>query len=347
MKRRMKKTTKQYIMVAIICLVVIGGAAATATFVMVDSVNQKHEIELAKVNEALESNMRTAYIAIQDISPGEIITEDKVVVRSVYAGQPQECFMTQADIGKTALIPIQAETFVLSAALSEQEVDPELREVEYDVININTNVVDKDTVDVRVMYPNGENYIVLSKKIIRNYTPEFPNCFFWMDAEEILRMSAAIVDAALYPGTVLYTTKYVEPAIQEGSKVTYTPSLSTLSLIENDPNIVERSSQQIAKDVRKALENRLALSANSDVNDVDWNVDSDMFPGYYIDEEPEDYTTPTPTPTPEMIETGDAGDDQGFYEVEDDSVYYTDENDDFFYYSEEEDDMKGVAELGQ
>ncbi len=64
-------------------------------------------------------------------------------------------------------------------------------------------------------------------------------------------MSAAIVDASLYHGSKLYMTKYIEPNIQEASIITYTPSVSILSLIENDPNIVNRCSQVLNKEVRR------------------------------------------------------------------------------------------------
>ena len=131
-----------------------------------------------------------------------------------------------------------------------------------------------DTVDVRIFFPNGESYVVLSKKVMKEYVQETASVFLWMDEEEQLRMSAAIVDAALYPGAKLYVTKYIEPNIQEASVITYTPSLPILSLIEDDPNIVARCSQKLNKDVRKALENRLSDSMKTDVTAINWYVDS-------------------------------------------------------------------------
>jgi hypothetical protein len=132
-----------------------------------------------------------------------------------------------------------------------------------------------DTVDVRIFYPNGESYVVLAKKEIKGLLPDTLGVYFWLEEEELLRMSAAIVDAGLYPGSRLYVTKYIEPNIQEASVVTYTPSLSILSLIENDPNIIERCSQDLSKGVRKALENRLAESITAGVSNISWDINSD------------------------------------------------------------------------
>jgi hypothetical protein len=156
--------------------------------------------------------------------------------------------------------------------LTETKVSSDLREVEYQILNINSNILSNDTIDVRIVFPNGESLVVLSKKIIKGITEGTVMCYLWLDPQEILKMSAAIVDAALYPGTRLITTKYIEPSIQDASEVTYTPSLSILELLETDPNILERSSKELEKEVRKALENRLAYSMSTDVSEINWDI---------------------------------------------------------------------------
>lgn len=335
MKRKMKKTTKQYIIVAIMCIVIIGGAAAFTTYVMVDVAKDKYTAMLDDANNRLAQNERTVLLTVEDIGPGELITEDKVVRETILASYPQEDFMTMDEIGKTSLIAIRSGTGILSSMLSAQEIDKEIRELEYDVININSNINSEDTVDVRIMFPNGENYIILSKKIIRNYVPGQANCFLWLDEEELLRMSAAIVDASLYNGTKLYITKYVEPAIQEASKITYTPSLSILSLLETNPNILEISSKELSKDVRKALENRLARSMELNVAETDWNVPDNTFSGepesvqkdengneIPIENIPDEFDNESAIDIlPPMIETGQIDDEQ----ISDDYLYYADE----------------------
>lgn len=295
MKRRIKKSTKQYIIVALICIIVIGGAAAATTYVMTDSVKDKYKGLLDKAYEEKLLNTRGVYVAVGDIMPGDPITNDNVLYVAVYSQQPQDTFITEADIGKVALIKLPAGTYVTRDMLSEYVLDKEVREVQYDVILINENTVSDDTVDVRIVFPNGEDYIVLSKKVIKNYVPGETTCYFWLNEEEILRMSAAIVDASRYAGTTLSIAKYIEPSIQEASKVTYTPSISTLSLLETNPNILEKSSQELEKRVRKALENRLAKNSDTDVTEIEWE---DIPDDIYIGEERGITVTPKVTPTP-------------------------------------------------
>lgn len=77
--------------------------------------------------------------------------------------------MTDEDFGKLVLIDIAPGTFVTKSMLTDENVDSDLRETEFDVIYINSNITFNDYVDIRIVFPNGENYIVLTKKSIKKY----------------------------------------------------------------------------------------------------------------------------------------------------------------------------------
>lgn len=42
-----------------------------------------------------------------------------------------------------------------------------LRECEYALITLNSNLKKNDLIDVRIMYTNGENYTILPKNVLR------------------------------------------------------------------------------------------------------------------------------------------------------------------------------------
>ena len=276
LRYRMKRSTKQYIIVALICIIVIGGAAIATAFVITSQIREEYIAKLQDAYNDLEINKRFVYVTTKEISSGEPLSKDNIAKMTVYSSQPQEYFMTEQAIGKVALINLKADTQVLTGMVTENAVSSELREMEYQVITMNSNIIGNDTVDIRIVYPNGESYVVLAKKGMKGISEDAVTCYLWMKEEEILRMSAAIVDASLYPGSKLVTSRYIEPAIQEESVVTYIPSLSILSLLEKDPNIVERCSQELEREVRKALENRLAGSMTTDVSKISWDVDSNL-----------------------------------------------------------------------
>lgn len=274
-RRKLKRTTRQYIIVALICIVLIGTVAISTSIIMIGQIRGEYEDVLNEAVKEMNDNKRTVYIALDDINVGEFLDMELVEERTVYSTQPAESYIVEDELGKAAMIDIPKGTHIIKGMLAEHSVSSVIREVEYEVIHIGANIEANDFVDVRILYPNGENYIVLSKKSLKGFQPGTPLCYLWVDEEELLRMSAAIVDAGLYQGSRLFMTKYIEPNIQDPSTVTYTPNISVLSLIENDPNIINRYSQMLNKEVRMALENRLAERFDLDVSDISWYIDED------------------------------------------------------------------------
>lgn len=305
LRRKIKRSTKQYFIVAVICIIVIGSAAIVTSIIFMEQIRQEYKTLLSKAYSELDMNRREVYVASSDILAGDYITTDNVERKSIYSSQLPETYMEETEMGMVALVDISEGTHIVKNMLADSTISEELRELEYEVINISSNIANNDTVDVRIFYPNGESYVVLSKKVIRGFMPESVYCCLWLEEAEILRMSAAIVDAALYPGASLFMTKYIEPSIQEASVVTYTPSLAILNRLENDPNILIHCSQQLNREVRKALENRLAESMGMDISKIQWEVDSDMITANPIesDTSTSDNTTITPPIEDNQIES--------------------------------------------
>jgi len=271
-QKRIKRTTKQYIIVAFICIVVIGGAAIFTSIIITSQIREEYKSLLAEAYHDMEINQKTVYVATSNIISGDAITKDNVEKLTVYSSQPKAGFITESEIGKIALVNIPTDTQVLNTMLTDSSISSELREMEYGVVSISSNIIDNDTVDVRIVYPNGEDYIILPKKIVKGITLDTHSCFLWLTEEEILRMSSAIVDAFLYTGAKIYTTKYIEPNLQEASLITYEPSVSTLLLIQDNPNIIKTATDELSKLVRKAMENRLAASMNTSVEEIEWEL---------------------------------------------------------------------------
>jgi hypothetical protein len=232
--------------------------------------NYKDEIQLLVTQ--LKTKEVYVYETKDTIPAGTRVTRDNLNYIKSYSDQAQTYFMSEADIGKVTLIEVDKGTHILKSMLTQDYIDSNVREVEFNVFTINSNMKENDFVDIRIMFPNGEDYIVLSKKSVKNLTLESSNCFLWLSEEEILNMSGAIVDAYLYSGTRLYTTKYIEPSLQESSIPTYQPSLSTLKLMELDENIVDKASKELNKRLRKEMENRLADYENTDITQIEWTV---------------------------------------------------------------------------
>ncbi|MEG2512806.1 MAG: SAF domain-containing protein [Acetivibrio sp.] len=215
----------------------------------------EYEEKLEAGAQCLQEKERFLYVAKKDIRAGETLTADMVRYEKGYSSMENHVFAENVE-GKTACARIPKGTQVLHTMLTEN-TEKEAREEEFRVFYLSENLKPYDVVDIRILYPNGENYIVLSKKILKELNQERTTCYLWMEEQETLFISSAMVDAYMTPGAILYTTKYVESEIQKPSIVTYIPSHQVMDLIQKNPNIVESAKLGLEKQVREKLEFRL------------------------------------------------------------------------------------------
>lgn len=182
-----------------------------------------------------------------DLEPAEInewaIPTDAVLRPEEAAGKVMRCDITRNTVVTRSLF------------YSEEEFPDDLRITEYSVINLPAGLEPGNFIDIRIMFPNGLDYIVLSKKKVIDLKKDEGKpvglVVLHMTEEEILRMSSAIVDASLVDGAVLYAVRYVAPDIQKEAARTYPPNLEVLELIASNPNIVEKAVETL--EVRSRL----------------------------------------------------------------------------------------------
>lgn len=145
-----------------------------------------------------------------------------------------------------AKVDLKANTVLTSELLAKGELlASDIRNQEYNIITLPTQITTGEYVDVRLRLPNGQDYIVVSHKQATIPTIEgidSLNCI-WLELSEvdILNMSCAIVEAYKMNGAVLYATRYVEPGLQDAATVTYLPSDEVIALMNKDPNAVQKA----------------------------------------------------------------------------------------------------------
>ena len=146
---------------------------------------------------------------------------------------------------------------------SDEQITDDTRQEEYNVVVLPVDLMTDDYIDIRLMAPNGQNFIVVSK--VKVEIPANSDGTFLADTvkvnlreEEILSMSSAIVEAAGMEGAKLYAVKYVDPVSQEESYPTYianaavtqqlAPRLENGKLVGFDnPNILEAAEKKLVE----------------------------------------------------------------------------------------------------
>ena len=128
---------------------------------------------------------------------------------------------------------------------TDNVITDDVRIQEYNVIVLPIDLADGDYVDIRLMTPNGQDFVVVSKKIVE--IPQNSDGTYVADSvrmtlreDEILAMSSAIVEAAGINGAKLYATKYKEAGMQNAAVPTYRPNdaVTTLIGIDSSPEYI-------------------------------------------------------------------------------------------------------------
>ena len=250
-----RKATIATVILIVLILAVLGlGAWYVITYQ--GKMEGDYQAKVKTLEDRLSSATRTVYVAAADLKAGTMITEDKVTSMDVLTDAVG--FIDSDDFGKTLLVDVCAGTQMMKALISGETVDKELREVEYNYIDVTSNVNLNDFVDVRIMFPDGTDYIVLAKKQVKGLNETKLVCDLWVNEEDILMLDSACVDAYLYKDiddyhrdARIYVTKYILPTVQEPSVPDYSPSKQTAELILNNPNIVAAASQFLSAELRE------------------------------------------------------------------------------------------------
>lgn len=150
-----------------------------------------------------------------------------------------------------AKVTMKKNTVITTELLNKGDnvVQDDVRKQEYNMLILPIDLLTGDYIDVRLMLPSGQDYIVISKKEVEiptiNGTDSEDTIWINLSEDEILHMSCAIVDAYRINGSKLYVTKYTEAGMQKAATPTYPLNESTTKLLQSDPNVLAKAMNEI------------------------------------------------------------------------------------------------------
>lgn len=147
-------------------------------------------------------------------------------------------------------------------ARSDEISTNDLRKEEYNVISLPVDLAPGDYIDVRLILPNGQNYIVISKKKVTipvvNGTYLSDTIQMNLTEEEILKLTCAIIENYQISGSKLYASRYTEAGMQDAAYVTYQPNNYVITLAKNDKNIVNNALKELKKRMIGDIDNAIS-----------------------------------------------------------------------------------------
>lgn len=188
----------------------------------------------------------------------------------------QKEYIETAEKPIIAKVDLKAKTVITSSMLarSDEMTTNDLRKQEYNMIVLPMDLMTGDYVDIRLMLPNGQDYIVISKKeievpIVDGTSYSVDTIWMNLTEDEILTMANAIVEAYMIDGSKLYATKYTDAGMQETAIATYIPSNEVINLMNSDANIQTTAKNALAERYSKVRDRRNDIEGQMDETSKD------------------------------------------------------------------------------
>ena len=250
----MQRKARQSFLLGMLLMLVIAAIVVGILFMQI--MNMKNE------QDATANASKTVYVLKSDIKSGEPISagnlEKQTLVTTLANGEiANPANLTENTLAK---IDLGKGTILTQSMLVEEEEsnDDSLRTQEFNMLTLPTDLQTDDYIDIRFMLPNGQDFIVISKKRVLQSSEN--TIFLKLSEAEILTMSNAIVESYITEGSMLYATKYVDAGIQNAATPTYAVSKEVLDLIDSNANITTTA--------KNALYSRYVANNRTQINNV-------------------------------------------------------------------------------
>lgn len=216
---------------------------------------KKYEQLLGEKQQVIDLATRTAYVTVAEVLPGEVFSEQNTTLIIGLTDEEQESLAGEV-MGKVACTGMDAGMFVHKNQCREESCTETERECIFTEIEFADGFSEYELVDVRLRYPNGENYCVLKKKRLHKTEGNEKESRLRLTEGEQVLMSAALYDASFYTGTRLYFVSYLAEELQKESESYYIPPYSSImQLLPMEDKAVPVKMSWIA--LREELEIRL------------------------------------------------------------------------------------------
>ena len=165
----------------------------------------------------------------------------------------EKTIVATIDIPKGTVITEKMLALKSEAVTDTNSINSTYRLVEYSMIMLPTELQKGDTIDVRISYPNGQDFIVVAKKVVEK--SDSASIWLKLKEDEILKMNSAIIESYSVEGAKMYAVNYTQPGVQAAANANYPVSDKVYELLVQDPNIATAIQQQY----RSAINNHTLI----------------------------------------------------------------------------------------
>lgn len=230
-----------------------------------------YEAKIQQQEYTITSNQKTIYVAGLDIEAGTKAEPDvNIISTTIASGVDAALYATADDFTDTTIFLV--DTYlgqpIMKNMISNEGFSEGDKEVEISTATLLVDSKENDVVDIRIAFPDGSDYCVLSKKQMKQLVYDSSIWYTDLNEQEILTYTSAVIDAFTNTGTYIYITRYTNPTVQEATQCTYPINQIAHDMVNGtgeteDPNIVrtnetyEKMVQTLNTLARSRLEQKL------------------------------------------------------------------------------------------
>lgn len=209
-------------------------------------------------------NYASLFVLTKNVTAGEELTADMIRMQRVQSSEDlaiAQSFTQEDLLGKRCKVSLTKGAALSADVVYEGEpITDDERRVELCELDLPQTLRENEFVDIRIVFPNGEDYLVVGHKqvygIIRDEEEDASVLQLRFLEEELLRYQAACVDTRTYRDTRLYAVQYTGE-FQTAGQVYYPVNRAVFRLMQWDPNIVNLFMVDEEQDRRTVLETGL------------------------------------------------------------------------------------------
>lgn len=230
---------KRIILIILSVILVIGGSI---TMFMLYKKTKAQEEQIATLTQQItdmsKEDLVDVVVAKQAIKSGTDVDETMLQLRKWDRKYLSPNMVTDLSLVKDKIwkIDVSAEGPITADMLAEEKYGPtdRLQLVIVDAVTPSLQV--GDYIDLRMITPYGVNYVVMSKKRVTNIYDSGIEVV--MSEAELMVYSGLLIDQYMNPGTMVYTSKYLDPTLQKSTYTMYVPPQDILDYMKVNANML-------------------------------------------------------------------------------------------------------------
>ena len=282
-----RRARNSFLLGMLITTLILGIIIALLVFMMMNLKNEQAELQAATVYILNKDVQSGGTVTVNDLTPVKVSKSvaptNAASTATITEAETKTSSNNDESQGKNvvAKINISRGTIVTTDMLGLEDTQgSDVRKQEYNTIVLPMDLITGDYVDIRLLLPSGQDFIVVSKKKV-----EIPivagidstdTISMDLSEDEILAMSNAIVEAYMVNGSKLYAAKYTDAGNQEAATPTYPVNGEVAKLVENDENILPEALNALRARYNREIRENYINSAISSQEDAVENEKTKM-----------------------------------------------------------------------